>query len=251
MTTEQVTFRGSTGAALAGVLHHPAGTPRGGVLLAHCFTCSKDLHTMTRLAKGLTEAGYAVLRFDFTGIGDSGGDFVDKTFSRNVGDLVQAAILLIQRGLGPCAVVGHSLGGSAALLAAERLHTLDSVVVIGAPASPGHVRGLLAEAEDEIRREGSGLVEIAGRQFPITAEFLNDLDDHEQPDHVGDLGRPLLVAHAVDDEVVPVSEAEANFAAARQPKAFVPLLGSDHLVSSRASAEVLLGVVSNWLDWTL
>jgi uncharacterized protein len=248
--TQDVTFPGSTGASLSGVLHQPAGQSKGGVLLAHCFTCSKDLHTMTRLARGLTEAGYGVLRFDFTGIGDSGGDFADKTVTRNVRDLVAAATLMVQRGFGPCALVGHSLGGAAVLLAAASVHTVGAVVVIGAPASPGHVRGLLVGAEDEIRREGRALVEIAGRQFPISAEFLDDLGRHDQRQHVTDLGRPLLVVHAVDDEVVPVQEGEAIFAAARQPKAFVPLLDSDHLVTDPAAAETLLRVVTDWLDRT-
>jgi putative redox protein len=251
VSTEQVTFPGSTGARLAGVLHHPDGELRGSVLLAHCFTCSKDLHTMTRLARGLTEAGYAVLRFDFTGIGDSGGDFADKTVTRNVRDLVQAATLLLQRGLGPCAMVGHSLGGAATLLAAGRLATVASVVVIGAPSSPVHVRGLLADSEPSIRREGIANVEIAGRQFPISEEFLDDLERHDQRRHVADLGRPLLVIHAIDDEVVPVSEGEANFAAARQPKSFIPLLDADHLVTSRAAAATLLRAVVDWLDRTL
>jgi esterase/lipase len=251
VSTERVTFPGSTGARLAGVLHHPDGDVRGSVLLAHCFTCSKDLHTMTRLARGLTEAGYAVLRFDFTGIGDSGGDFADKTVTRNVKDLVQAATLLLQRGLGPCAMVGHSLGGAATLLAASKLRTVASIAVIGAPASPAHVRGLLADAEQQIQQEGQALVEIAGRKFPISIEFLADLDVHDQRQHVTELGRPLLIVHALADEVVPITEAEKNFAAARQPKAFFPLLDADHLVSDRAAAEVLLQAVRSWLTWTL
>jgi fermentation-respiration switch protein FrsA (DUF1100 family) len=170
--------------------------------------------------------------------------------TRNVRDLVAAATLMVQRGFGPCALVGHSLGGAAVLLAAASVHTVGAVVVIGAPASPGHVRGLLVGAEDEIRREGRALVEIAGRQFPISAEFLDDLGRHDQRQHVTDLGRPLLVVHAVDDEVVPVQEGEAIFAAARQPKAFVPLLDSDHLVTDPAAAETLLRVVTDWLDRT-
>lgn len=250
MITEKVSFPGSSGAALAGVLHLPE-RPVGSVLLAHCFTCSKDLHTLTRLARGLCAAGYAVLRFDFTGIGDSGGSFADKTVSRNVGDLVAAARLLIERGLGPCAMVGHSLGGAATLLAARQLHTVRSVVVVGAPSSPAHVRGLLAGSEDEIRRSGVAEVNIGGRPFPISAAFLGDLERHEQGTHVAQLGRPLLVLHAPDDEVVPLSEAEANFAAAGQPKAFWPLLDTDHLVSDRAAAERLLAAVTLWLSATL
>jgi putative redox protein len=251
VTTEKVSFPGSTGARLAGVLHLPEGQPLGSVLLAHCFTCSKDLHTLTRLARGLTAAGYGVLRFDFTGIGDSGGSFADKTVTRNVADLVAAARLLLERGFGPCAMVGHSLGGAATLVAARQLHTVRSVIVVGAPSSPAHVRGLIAGSEAQIRSTGTAEVEIGGRQFPISAAFLDDLERHEQEAHVAQLRRPLLVLHAVDDEVVPISEAEANFAAASQPKAFWPLLDTDHLVSSRAAAERLLAAVTLWLTGTL
>lgn len=251
MTTEKVSFPGSTGARLAGVLHLPQGQPVGSVLLAHCFTCSKDLHTLTRLARGLSAAGYAVLRFDFTGIGDSGGSFADKTVTRNVADLVAAATLLVQRGFGPCAMVGHSLGGAATLLAARQLHTVRSVIVVGAPSSPAHVRSLIAGSEQQIRSRGVAEVEIGGRPFTISEAFLTDLERHEQGAHVAQLGRPLLVLHAPDDDVVPISEAEANFAAAGQPKAFWPLLDADHLVSSRTAAERLLEAVTLWLSITL
>lgn len=244
-------FPGSTGARLAGVLHLPEGQPLGSLLLPHCSTCSKDLHTLTRLARGLTAAGYGVMRFDFTGIGDSGGSFADKTVTRNVADLVAAARLLLERGFGPCAMVGHSLGGAATLLAARQLHTVRSVIVVGAPSSPAHVRGLIAGSEAQIRSTGTAEVEIGGRQFPISAAFLDDLERHEQEAHVAQLRRPLLVLHAVDDEVVPISEAEANFAAASQPKAFWPLLDTDHLVSGRAAAERLLAAVTLWLTGTL
>ncbi|MBW3662759.1 MAG: alpha/beta fold hydrolase [Actinobacteria bacterium] len=248
--TTELTFPGSSGARLAGVLHEP-DEPRGSVLMAHCFTCSKDLHTMTRLADGLAEAGYAVLRFDFTGIGDSGGDFSSKTVSRNVRDLVQAATALIERGFGPCGLLGHSLGGAATLLAASRLKTVRSVVVIGAPATPEHVRGLLVDREADIRRDGQATVSIGGRPFPISAEFLDDLQRHDQTSAVADLGRPLLVVHAVGDTVVEIDEGERNFAAARQPKAFHPLFDADHLLTSPVSAEQALGLVRGWFDATL
>ncbi len=249
--TEQFTFPGSTGAELAGVLHVPDGSARGSVLMAHCFTCSKDLHTMTRLADGLADAGYAVLRFDFTGLADSGGDFEDKTVSRNVTDLVRAATELIKQGYGPCALVGHSLGGAAALLAAHRLKTVRSVVVLGAPSSPRHVEHLFADRLEAIERKGAADVNIAGRSFPITQEFVDDLEQHDQAGRVADLDRPLLVLHAVDDEVVSVDEGERIFATARQPKAFVPLFASDHLLTDREAAEAALTQVVDWFSRTL
>jgi putative redox protein len=249
--TEPLTFRGATGAQLAGVLHRPDSTPRGSVVLAHCFTCSKDLQISTRLARGLTTAGYVVLRFDFTGVGDSGGDFADKTVTNNVRDLVAAAGALIRRGYGPCAMVGHSLGGAATLLAAQRTKTVRSVVVVGAPASPRHIERLIADARSDIRRHGTAMVAIGGRAFPISTSFLDDLATHDQTGQVAALDRPLLVVHAVDDEVVDIAEGERIFAAAAQPKGFMPLLGSDHLVTSRAAAQRLAAVIVDWLDATL
>ncbi|MFN2526202.1 MAG: alpha/beta hydrolase family protein [Actinomycetota bacterium] len=251
MAQEEVTFPGSRGAQLSGVLHHPEGTARGSILMAHCFTCSKDLHTMSRLSRGLAEAGYAVLRFDFTGLGNSGGRFSETTVSSNVGDLARAAMTLIQRGFGPCGLVGHSLGGAAGLLAAHKLKTVRSIAVVGAPSSPTHVRRLLGEAELKIRREGETVATIAGREFPISEEFLADLDAHDTAAHVTQLGRPLLILHAVDDEIVGVDQGEALFAAARQPKAFVPLLGTDHLLSDRPSAERALHMLVDWFGHTL
>lgn len=249
--TEDVAFTGSTGATLSGVLHHPDGPVRGSVLLAHCFTCSKDIHTMTRLARGLADTGYAVLRFDFTGLGDSGGEFGATTVSHNVRDLTAAATALIGRGFGPCGLLGHSLGGAASLIAAGRLRTVRSVVVLGTPATPGHVRHLLVHAEEGIRRDGEAVVSIGGRPFPIAESFLDDLDRHDQAGDVARLDRPLLVVHAVDDEVVAVAEGERIFASARQPKAFYPLLDADHLVSDRRAADEVLGVARRWFDRTL
>lgn len=248
---ERITFAGSTGALLSGVLHLPDAQARGSVLLAHCFTCSKEVHTITRLAKGLAAGGYVALRFDFTGLGDSEGDFAETTVSHDVQDLVRAATTLIERGYGPCAMVGHSLGGAATLLAAHQLKTVRSVVVVGAPASPQHVRGLFADGEEQIRSDGTATVDIGGRPFPVAASFLDDLATHDQRAAVGTLGRPLLVVHAVDDAVVPVTEGEEIFAAAAQPKAFVPLLHTDHLVSSRRAADILAAVLLTWLEQTL
>jgi alpha-beta hydrolase superfamily lysophospholipase len=248
VTTRELTFPGSTGAQLNGILHAPDREARGSILLAHCFTCSKDLHTMTRLANGLLEAGYAVLRFDFTGLGESEGEFATTTVANDVRDLVAAATELIRQGYGPCGLLGHSLGGAATLLAAERLHTVRSVVTIGAPSSPSHVRHLFEDAEVEGERVG---VRIGGRHFEVAASFLEDLDDHDQRGAVAEIGRPLLVLHAVEDEIVPIEEGERIFAAARQPKAFHPLLDADHLLSGREAAERALRAVEDWFDATL
>lgn len=250
VTVEELRFTGVTGATLAGALHRPADRAVGSVLLAHCFTCGKDLHTMTRLARRLAERGYAVLRFDFTGLGESGGDFGDTTVTTNVGDLTRGALALLDRGFGPCAMVGHSMGGAATLLAAHRIKTVSSVVVIGAPASPTHVLRHLVDHEPRIRRAGTAVVTIGGRPFPISTALLDDLGRHDQDQRVAELGRPLLVVHAVDDRVVPIAEGEKIFAAARQPKGFWPVPGADHLLSDPAATAWVGTVVADWLDGT-
>ena len=248
---EPVRFVGGSGHELAAELGIPDGQVRGGVLLAHCFTCSKDLHTMTRLSRGLLSSGWAVLRFDFTGIGESDGDFADKTVTRNVQDLVEAAAFLTGRVDAPLCLLGHSLGGAAALLAAERIGNVASIAVLCAPSTPVHMRAALSHVVDEVEETGIVNVTIAGRQFPISAGFFADLERHEQRKAVADLGCPLLVVHALDDEVVPVEDGEANFAAARQPKAFMPMLSTDHLISDRRRAEEVVEHVVAWFDRTV
>ena len=175
----------------------PATSARGSVLFAHCFTCSKDLHISTRLARSVSAAGYAVLRFDFTGIGESGGDFADKTVTNNVKDLVAAAHALIRRGYGPCAMVGHSLGGAATLLAARQVKTVGSVAVIGAPASPDHIERLIADARHDIRRHATATVVIGGRAVPISPAFLDELV--ERAPRIGTVGdRPRRLPVVAD-----------------------------------------------------
>ena len=178
-STEVIRFVGGSRSTLTGVLHRPETVARGSVLLAHCFTCDKDIHTMTRLAGGLSDAGYAAFRFDFTGRGESGGDFATKTLSANVSDVVRAATTLIELGFGPCGLIGHSLGGAAALLAADRLKTVRSLATIGAPSDAGHVRHLFAEDEDRLLSEGRAEVTIGGRTFELEAGFVHDLAVHD------------------------------------------------------------------------
>ncbi len=249
MTTRTLSFPGSTGATLEGILHVPEGDVRGSILLAHCFTCGKDLRTMTRLARGLADGGYAVLRFDFTGLGESEGDFATTTLSHDVRDVVRAATALIEEGFGPCGLLGHSLGGAACLLAAPKLHTVRAVVTVGAPSTPTHMRHLFRDVE-----EGDGDhvgVRIAGRDFEVARSFLDDLEAHDQAGAVAALGRPLLVVHAVDDQVVEVGEGERIFAAAAQPKGFLPLLDSDHLLTGRRAMDTALAGIRQWFDATL
>jgi putative redox protein len=217
----------------------------------HCFTCSKDLHTMSRLARGLAANGFAVLRFDFTGLGQSEGDFGETTLSTNVGDLGHAVACLREHGPAPYGLVGHSMGGAASLLAAGGLPALRSVAVLGAPSTAEHVRHLLAGAEDEINREGEAQVRIGERSFPISAEFLADLERHEVERRTAELNRPLLILHCLEDRVVRIEHGERLFAAARQPKAFMPLPGADHLLSSKQAAADAVEVLTGWFARTL
>lgn len=247
MTTEDLRFPGSTGAELSGVLHLPAGAAHGSILLAHCFTCSKDVVTMTRLARGLAAAGWAVLRFDFTGLGESDGDFGSTTVAHGVGDVTAAVAALTSRVAGPTVLIGHSLGGAAALLAAPQLDTVTGVVTIGAPASPGRLVRLRPDPTT-FAADGTTQVTIAGRDFRVQRRFLADIDAHDQQGAVAELGRPLLVLHAVDDEVVPITEGERIFAAARQPKAFVPILAADHLLRPRTASDHAVALVRTWLS---
>jgi pimeloyl-ACP methyl ester carboxylesterase len=241
---EQVVFRGGTGAQLTGALHLPPDV-RGGVLLAHCFTCGKDLMTMTRLAKGLTEAGFALLRFDFTGLGASEGAFSDTTLATSVADIGCALGELGNRCRAPLGMVGHSYGGAAAILAAERLPAVRSVAVLGAPSRPTHLASLLRE------REGRHVAEVNGRTFPLDDDFVADLRRHDTARALAALDRPLLVLHALDDTVVPPEEGEALFAAAVQPKAFMPLLAGGHLLTDRQSAAQAVRIAAEWFDRTL
>ncbi len=248
-TEEQFEFVGSQQARLAGVLHRPAGKAKGSVLLAHCFSCSKDIHTMTRLAKGLADSGYAALRFDFTGIGQSGGDFAKKTVSANASDLARAAASLIAEGFGPCAMIGHSLGGAAAILVTHRLKTVRSLITIGAPSDPTHVKDLFSSSLEEMETTGTAEVTIAGRSFQLDQTFVEDLAKHNVLQRVSELERPYLVVHAKDDGVVGFNHGEALFAAAAKPKRFAALETGGHMLGPRQASDAALAAILEFLDW--
>ncbi|MEM9564038.1 MAG: alpha/beta hydrolase [Actinomycetota bacterium] len=250
-TIEEIEFVGSQGATLSARLHRPEGRATGSILLAHCFTCSKDLHTMTRLASGLAEAGLAAMRFDFTGLGESGGDFADTTLSANVSDLTRAAASLINRGFGPCGLIGHSLGGAAAVLATQRLKTVRSLVTIGAPADASHVRHLLEAEWSALAAGESANVTVAGRRFRLNPAFVHDLSTHDVAGRAALLGRPYCVVHARDDTIVGFDNAEALYRSAGPPKKLAALDTGGHLFGDRDDAEKLLAVVRDWFTETL
>ena len=248
---EKVTFDG-TGGRLSGTLQIPDTAPRGGVVLAHCFTCSKSLKVTRGLATGIEDGGYAVLRFDFTGLGESEGDFADTSVTSNIGDLEAAARFMEDRGLGPCAMVGHSLGGAATLLAAGTVPTVRAVTAVAAPFNPDHVRHLFAEEDvDRALASGRVTVKIAGRPFQISAEFFHDLERHCSPERIAALGRPLLVVHGTADTVVGIDEGERIFAAARQPRWFTAIPDGDHLFVQPRHAERAAAAIVTFLDTVL
>jgi len=245
---EPLEFTGSAGARLAGTLYHPSAGSEvvGAALLAHCFTCSKDLFTTTRIARGLAGGGYLTLAFDFTGLGESGGELAETTVATNVRDLTQAAVALIRRGAGPCVLVGHSLGGAAAILAASRLHTVSAVVAVASPASAAHVEHLFgADSLRRIREQGAGEVVIGPRPVRIGRDFLDDLHRHDVSAAAAQLERPLLVVQAGADSVVGRRQTEALAAAGSATLHTVA--GADHLFSDRPHSDELVRAILDWL----
>ncbi len=246
MKSRKFEFKNDNGELLAGRLELPEGRARAWAVFAHCFTCSKDSRAATRVSRRLCARGFAVLRFDFTGLGSSEGDFANTTFSSNVADLVAAA-RAVGSEHGPVALlVGHSQGGAAALMAAGFLSEVRAVATIGTPSDPDHLRGLLGDREDEIRERGCAEVDVAGLRFPIRREFLDDLESVALTDRVRDLGRAVLFTHSPVDAVVDVDHARRLYEAARHPKSFVSLDDADHLLSRRSDAEYAGEVIAAW-----
>ncbi len=248
MRPRSVRFPGSQGAELDALLDLPLdGDPHAYVLFAHCFTCGKDLKAVRNLSAALTDRGLGVLRFDFTGLGGSGGEFGETTFATNVGDLTAAAEYMERELEGPRVLVGHSLGGAAVLRAAGEIDSVAAVVTIGAPAEPSHVRRLLRDSEEEIREKGEADVEIAGRTFRIGAEFLDALEAERMEKVVGTLGRPLLLLHSPIDRIVGVENAGELFGWARHPKSFVSLDDADHLLGRERDSRWVGSLIAAWV----
>jgi uncharacterized OsmC-like protein/fermentation-respiration switch protein FrsA (DUF1100 family) len=246
--TERFQFQGSEGQQLAAALDLPEGEPLAYALFAHCFTCGKDVLAASRIARALAAKGIAVLRFDFTGLGSSEGDFANSTFSSNVADLVRAADYLRDIRKAPTILIGHSLGGAAILAAAAQIPDAKAVVTIAAPSDPAHVTGLFAEYIDDIRRHGEVEVSLAGRPFHIKRQFLDDVAEHNLMEHVAKLHRALLIMHAPTDDTVGIDNATKIFVAAKHPKSFVSLAGADHLLTDRRDATYVADVIAAWAE---
>lgn len=244
--TQDFNFAGSTGVTLAGRLDLPDGRPVATAIFAHCFTCSKDYHASARISRGLAERGWAVLRFDFTGLGASGGAFDETTFSTNVADLLSAAAALTQEVEAPRLLVGHSLGGTAVMRAALDLPSVGAVVTLNSPSGPHTLLGKIAGREAEMQRDGRVQLNVGDREMPITADFVADVALHDMQTAIANLGRPLLVLHDPKDPVVPVAEADRILAAARHPKSFVALDGAGHLVADQRNTTFAADLISIW-----
>lgn len=249
MTQEKLTFTGESGDELAGRLDIPDDrAPRAYVLFAHCFTGSKDVLAAVRIAKALWLRGFAVFRFDFTGLGESEGDFANTTFSSNVGDLVAAAAFLRDNREAPAVLIGHSLGGAAVLASAGKIPEARAVCTIGAPADPEHVVRLFAEARDEIEAAGEAEVTIGGRTFRIKSSFLDDIEAHSLEKCIRNMKKALLVFHSPVDDIVDIGNARRIYEAARHPKSFVCLDGADHMLTNRADAYYVAELISAWAN---
>ncbi len=239
-------FEGAAGAKLAARIDLPSGPAKAFALFAHCFTCSKDLTASRAIATALTEAGIGVMRFDFTGLGGSGGDFGSTNFSMNLEDLKRAAAYLEETYQAPSLLVGHSLGGAAVLAVAADLPFVKAVATLCAPSDIHHVSGQFAEHIDEILEKGEANVSLAERPFTIKKQFLDDLETHNIVDRVANLKKPLLILHPPADDTVGIDNATNLFVAAKHPKSFVSLDTADHLLTRKADAAYAASVIAAW-----
>jgi putative redox protein len=247
MKLQKIIFQNKEGQNLVGRLELPVNQhPHNYVIFAHCFTCTKNLSAVKNIGKALTLKGFAVLRFDFTGLGESEGDFADTNFSGNVEDLIAAADYLKENHQAPTLLVGHSLGGAAVIFAASQIESVRAVTTIGSPSNPNHVRHLLKSGIEEINSSGKAVINLSGRDFMIKKQFLDDLETKSLPETAQNLRKALLVMHSPQDAIVGIKNAEEIYIAARHPKSFVSLDGADHLLMNRKDSVYVGEVIAGW-----
>lgn len=244
--SQKIAFTGALGEPLAAAIDWPKGPTQAFAIFAHCFTCSKDFFASRRISHALTAHGFAVLRFDFTGLGSSDGEFGNTNFSSNAADVVAAADWLAQTHQAPSLLVGHSFGGAAVLAAAPEIPAVQAVATIAAPASADHVLHVIKGGVGAIRERGEAEVDIGGRPFTIKRQFLDDLGGTQLTDRIAKLHAALLIMHAPADQQVGIENAEQIYMAARHPKSFVSLDGADHLLSQHADSIYVADVISAW-----
>jgi len=248
MRSTRFNFPNSKGEQLAATLDMPLGPPMAYALFAHCFTCGKDNLAAKRIAEQLAIHGIATLRFDFTGLGSSEGEFANTHFSSNVDDLVAAADHLRKQHSAPAILIGHSLGGCAVLAASHKIAEARAVVTIAAPYDPSHVTGLFKDQVAAIREQGAVDVQLGGRPFTIKREFLDDVAEKKLDACLADLRKALLVFHSPTDNLVGIENASHIFGAAKHPKSFVSLAGADHLLSQKSDALYVANVIAAWAE---
>jgi uncharacterized OsmC-like protein/alpha/beta superfamily hydrolase len=247
MNTQKLEIENVDGLKLGAKLDLPVERePLAYALFAHCFTCTKDFKSAYYISRALTRQGIAVVRVDFTGLGESEGDFSDTNFSSNVDDLVAAADHMNRQLAAPQLLIGHSFGGAAVLQAAPRISGARAIATIGTPADPAHVGHLLKSSHAEIEKHGRADVVVEGRTFSIKKQFLDDLDGHHMDAIIQQLDRPLLVLHSPADRIVDIENASHIFATARQPKSFISLNEADHLLTNRGDADYAGSVLAAW-----
>ncbi|MHA7057699.1 bifunctional alpha/beta hydrolase/OsmC family protein [Aquimarina sp. M1] len=247
MSLSKISFTNAEGQTLSGRLELPADQyPHNFALFAHCFTCNKNLGAVRNISRALTSQGFGVLRFDFTGLGESEGDFADTNFSGNVEDLIAAADFLETEHQAPSLLIGHSLGGAAAIFAAAKINSIKAVATIGAPSDPTHVQHLLRSRLEEIQANGKAVVNLSGRDFTIKKQFLEDLETKSLFTVAKNLDKALLVLHSPQDTTVGIKNAEEIYHAARHPKSFVTLDGADHLLMRKEDSIYAGKVIAGW-----
>lgn len=244
--TERVDFEGSQGGTLSASLDMPFGKPRAFAIFAHCFTCSKNFNATRRISGALARQGIAVLRFDFTGLGSSQGDFASTNFSSNVSDLIVAAGFLRENYQAPSLLIGHSLGGAAVLVAASEIKEVGAVVTVGAPSDANHVTHNFAADLEKISADGKADVNLGGRKFTIEKQFLDDLANSTVEQQTANLKKPLLVMHSPIDQTVGIENAQNIFIAAKHPKSFISLDNADHLLTKEADAIYVAQTIASW-----
>ncbi|HNP17352.1 MAG TPA: bifunctional alpha/beta hydrolase/OsmC family protein [Fulvivirga sp.] len=249
MSLIKINFKNKTGQLLSALLEQPVdGKPRAFALFAHCFTCSKNLTAVTNISRTLNQYGIAVLRFDFTGLGESEGDFSDSNFSSNISDLMSAYEFLDGNYEAPQIIIGHSLGGAAVLAVAPQMVAVKSVVTIGAPAEPAHVKKLLISGIDEIKEKGEATVSIGGRPFKIKEQFIKDLEASDLNSILPGLKKSMLILHSPQDAIVDIDNARKIYVAAKHPKSYISLDGADHLLSKKEDSQYVGDVIAAWAN---
>jgi putative redox protein len=247
MNLQKVSFKNASGETLVGRLSLPANQhPHNFVLFAHCFTCNKNFTAIRNISRALTTEGFGVLRFDFTGLGESEGEFPDSNFSGNVEDLMEAANYLEEHYTSPTLIIGHSLGGAAAILAAQKISSIRAIATIGAPSNPTHVKHIFKDDIETIRKKGTAQVNIGGRSFTIKKQFLDDLKSHSFQETLKNIGKSILILHSPQDNIVKIKNAEEIYIAAHHPKSFVSLDGADHLLRNPEDAAYTGDIIGKW-----